>query len=384
MVEPKLKDRFENAQEALDALKPLDITRCPQVEFSHQIRDFKATYLGEKIQQSITIENLIPDTLLEGCWEVAYHPNDPLHKRNSHPWITVTPIKLAGNHRRCDVKVDTSQLMADKLYKRQLFLHTNGYPKTHTLPLKVQTASMPIERRKSSYTNLIWAFLTGEIVTITAMKFIALIVAILVPHQITFWNIFRISDSMSGAGVFGTVGAIVGAVVVPVIIGIYKFFAKNQESSRYSYSLDDHWAIAYGIAIAGLLGIISGSVYGTIVDSSTNTALLTIIYTSIQGIIAGGLTACIAGGIAGMIIGLVSNFLTWATLKIINDWLSLLTAIFGVSVGVGFVVGFVYLFTMLALGITGIPLLYALVYLPTKHHRLIAKYRHSEQNLIEP
>ncbi|MCX7595847.1 MAG: serine/threonine protein kinase [Fischerella sp.] len=66
MVQPRLKDRFANAKQALDALIPLDITRCPQVKFSHQIQDFEATCLGEKIKQTITIENLIPDTSLEG------------------------------------------------------------------------------------------------------------------------------------------------------------------------------------------------------------------------------------------------------------------------------------------------------------------------------
>jgi serine/threonine protein kinase len=118
MVQPRLKDRFANAQQALNALILLDVTRCPQVEFSHQIRDFIAIRLNEKIRESVTIENSISDTLLQGRWEVASHPHDPPHQPNSHPWIRITPQKFAGNHTKCDIEIDTSQLMADKLYKR--------------------------------------------------------------------------------------------------------------------------------------------------------------------------------------------------------------------------------------------------------------------------
>ncbi|MCX7595849.1 MAG: hypothetical protein N2235_19215 [Fischerella sp.] len=71
-------------------------------------------------------------------------------------------------------------------------------------------------------------------------------------------------------------------------------------------------------------------------------------------------------------------------MEIVNDWLSLLAAALGISVGFGFVAGFFNPATMLALGITGIPLLYSLVYAPIKYHRLITKYRHSEKNPIKP
>ncbi|MDJ0618109.1 MAG: serine/threonine-protein kinase [Calothrix sp. MO_192.B10] len=400
MVQPKLKDRFENAQEALDALKPLDMTRCPQVEFSHQIRDFKATHLDEKIRQSITIENLIPDTSLEGRWEVAYHPRDPLHKPNSHPWISITPMNFTGNHTTCNIEVDTSQLMAGKLYKRQLFLHTNGYPKTHTLTVKVRTAVIPIQERRKSYASLIWAFLTGEIATITATK----IIEIMAFYDIVFWNwsgiFFGIPDGTIGAGIFGTVGAIFGSIASPVIAIIYNLFQEKKQKlkniSPYpkpepylkEYGKLMRSSLFYGMLITGVLGIIIGGVYGTIVSSSRPNDLVGIIGMSIWGIISGGFFACIiggiTGGIAGSIIGFVTYFLTWAILKIVNDWLSLLATVFGISVGLVFVVGFLNQFTMLALGITGILLLYEMVYTPIKHHRLITKYRHSEKNLIKP
>ncbi|MHC5721444.1 MAG: serine/threonine protein kinase, partial [Nostoc sp.] len=98
--------------------------------------------------QSIIVENPISDTLLQGRWEVAPHPNDPPHTPDVHAWIAVTPARFIGNHTRCQVMVDTSKLMADKQYKRQLILHSNAYPATHTLTVKVQTAALPIEKRK--------------------------------------------------------------------------------------------------------------------------------------------------------------------------------------------------------------------------------------------
>ncbi|RAM53033.1 MAG: serine/threonine protein kinase [Hapalosiphonaceae cyanobacterium JJU2] len=387
MIQPRLKDRFENAQQALNALIPLDLTRCPQIKFSHQIQDFQATHLGEKIKQTITIENSIPDTLLEGRWEVAPHPHDPPHTPKSHPWISITPRKFVGNYKKCEIEVNTSPLMADNLYKRQLVLHTNGEPETHTLTVKIQTAAIPIEKRKStSYASLIWAFLTGEIATVIVIG----IFVTLASHNIVLWDVPKITDGTQGALVFGTVGAIAGAVIGAVSGGIYDLFKQNKQRSQnyYSYS-HDSWqsitAASFGVAvIVGVLGILIGSVYGTIFASSRPSDLVGIIGMSIWGIIAGGFFACMVGGIAGLIVGFVSSAFIWAILKIVNDWLSLLAATFGISVGFGFVAGFFNPAAISALGITGVPLLYTQLYAPIKHHILITKYRQSEKNLIKP
>ncbi len=387
MVEPRLKNRFANAQQALNALTPLDVTRCPQVEFSHQIKDFIAIRLGEKIRESITIENAIPDTVLKGHWEVAPHPHDPPHTANSHPWISITPKKFAGNHTKCDIEVDTSQLMADKLYKRQLLLHTNAYPATHALTVKVQTALMPIEKRESkSYASLIWAFLTGEILTFTVFGIIPWIVATLASHNIGLLPI-EYSDSGSksfiesgsGAFIFGTTAAILGAVLGVLIGEIDHFLHKKYDSWK-----DITPAIFRGAIIVGVLGTIIGGVYGTIFDSNRPSDLVSIILKSLWGIVWGGFFASIVGGIAGAIIGFPSSFLMRAILKIVNDRSSLLAAAFGVSVGLGFAISFLNTSTILALVITGIPFLYTLFYAPIQHQKLISKYRNSEKNLIQP
>jgi serine/threonine protein kinase len=158
MVQPKQKERFVNAESALEALKPLDVIRVAGVDFSETVLKFKANRLGEKVTQSFTVENAIPDTLLEGKWEVAPHPQDPPHTPDNHAWISLTPAQFSRNNIRCQVEVDTSKLMADKQYKRQLILHSNAYPASHTLTLKVQTAALPIEKRKINYWGLIGLF----------------------------------------------------------------------------------------------------------------------------------------------------------------------------------------------------------------------------------
>ncbi|NJR75043.1 MAG: serine/threonine protein kinase [Scytonema sp. CRU_2_7] len=161
MVQPSLKKRFANAQTALEALIPLDVIRVlgeviclPRVELSQSALEFQATHLGEKLTQTVTVENSIPDTVLEGKWEVAPYAQDPPHTPDAHAWISVEPAKFARNHSVCHIHVDTSKLMADKLYERQLLLQTNAYPEIYPLAVRVQTAPLPIERRKVPYAEL--------------------------------------------------------------------------------------------------------------------------------------------------------------------------------------------------------------------------------------
>ena len=66
MVQPKQKDRFTNAELALEALKPLDVIRVPGVDFSETVLEFEVNRLGEKLKKDINIENTIPDNILKG------------------------------------------------------------------------------------------------------------------------------------------------------------------------------------------------------------------------------------------------------------------------------------------------------------------------------
>jgi len=179
MVQPKQKDRFTNAELALESLKPLDVIRVPAVDFSETVLEFKANWLGEKLRRDINIENPIPDTLLKGKWEVAPHPQDSPHTPDTHAWISVKPAQFSRNNIYCQVEVDTSKLMADKQYKRQLILHSNAYPASHTLTVKVQTAALPIEKIKLPYWRLIAMFLLVVMVNLFTIILILLILLIL-------------------------------------------------------------------------------------------------------------------------------------------------------------------------------------------------------------
>jgi serine/threonine protein kinase len=148
MVQPKLKDRFHNAEEALEALKPLYVIRIPEVKLSETLLCATANKLGEKLFIPLTINNSIPDTILEGKWEVADCPSDRPQPEKSHPWISFNSQEFRSNSVVLNIKVDTTQLRAEKVYERQLILKTNSSPEIYTVPLKIRTASLPIQTKK--------------------------------------------------------------------------------------------------------------------------------------------------------------------------------------------------------------------------------------------
>jgi serine/threonine protein kinase len=130
MVSPKQKQRFPDAETALFALRPLDLIRIPEVKLSTINLEFQATQLGEKLVGSIAISNSIPDTLLEGKWEVLPHAGDPPHQPENHTWIKFSPAKFRSNAIESQIIVDPSKLRADRVYERQICLHTNSSPET--------------------------------------------------------------------------------------------------------------------------------------------------------------------------------------------------------------------------------------------------------------
>lgn len=161
MMQPKQKDRYASAAAAKEALTSLSLCTVPEVNISHSSLEFKATKLGEKVTQIITVSNPIPKTVLQGRWEVAPHPNDPPHTPSTHDWISFAPAKFKGNQVECSITVDTSNLMADKVYKRQLILQTNSEPETKDFTVEVQTA--PIKSLRIDYPALVVSVLLNLI-----------------------------------------------------------------------------------------------------------------------------------------------------------------------------------------------------------------------------
>lgn len=145
MAEPKYTDRYENAEVALAALLPLDANRLPKVRINQNQKKLKFSghKWGEKLTYTIWISNPIPKTILSGRWEVAPHVSDPPHTSYDHSWISFSPQKFEGNNVECEITVDTSQLVKNKIYRREIFLHSNSASETETINIQVKTGNLP-------------------------------------------------------------------------------------------------------------------------------------------------------------------------------------------------------------------------------------------------
>jgi serine/threonine protein kinase len=159
VVQPDPKDRYPDAEAAFNAFKPLYVKRVPEAIVSSSVLEFTASKLGERITQTLTVRNNVPETVLEGWWEVASHPSDPPHTPNSHAWISFGSRKFSGNTNECSIVVNTDKLMAGKVYKRQILLHSNSSEDVEKLDLIVNTAEIPIRADKLPYFGLIFLLL---------------------------------------------------------------------------------------------------------------------------------------------------------------------------------------------------------------------------------
>jgi serine/threonine protein kinase len=362
MVQPKQKDRFTNAELALESLKPLDVIRVPAVDFSETVLEFKANWLGEKLRRDINIENPIPDTLLEGKWEVAPHPQDPPHTPDHHAWISVTPAQFSRNNIHCQVEVDTSKLMADKQYKRQLILHSNAYPASHTLTVKVQTAALPIEKRKINYWSLSGLFL----------------MTVFAPMTIILLKTYAISAVanllVARLGNEGMLFSVWSCGITILLLLIFDFLFYQGRKDQHSF-----FDLLFPVTLVSFPAMLMGFAVGFVVGSSD---IGFIVFTSIS-----------VGGILSIPLYFLIVFLKdyfYMTISLGEDlfpfsWLlTLLILGSGISVGTGIIIGFLNPFILLSLTGTSLPALFMLLYPPLKRRKLIAKYRQSEESLIKP
>ncbi len=153
MVAPRIQDRYKSAVDALAVLRSLDVSRLPKVRIERDRLQFTCTEFQGKITETVTVSNPIPDTILAGRWEVAPHPNDPPHTPYDHPWIFFETYKFESNEFECQISVDTSKLLANKTYHRQIILHANSEPDSRKIAIQVKTARLP-ESKKASYLSI--------------------------------------------------------------------------------------------------------------------------------------------------------------------------------------------------------------------------------------
>ncbi|MBD2004893.1 MULTISPECIES: serine/threonine-protein kinase [Cyanophyceae] len=342
MVEPKAKDRFPNATAALEALKPIYVCRLPEVKFSQLALEFKTTQLGEKLTKTVSVNNSVPDTLLEGTWEVAPYESDPRYS-NSHAWISFEPTVFKSNHANCKITVNTNKLMADKTYSRQVLLRTNSSPETYPITITVRTTLF--ETPKPPYISMV--LLLGIALAMTG-----------------FWT-----------------GAIAWMVAV-----LFKF------ASWPSVAIFEVGVIAVFVAwfLAGTLLAAVGirTVIGIKIAAWLTTLTMLVVLLS-----SGFLPAAIAslGTLAGLVIGFVNGAVIknykerGSTEKIAVSSALLITGL-GMSLGTGFSVGFLNFFLFSSLLGTSLSLVAIMYYPYQQREKLMAEYRHSARNrrLIKP
>ncbi|NJP09507.1 MAG: serine/threonine protein kinase [Leptolyngbyaceae cyanobacterium RU_5_1] len=143
MVEPKQSNRFQDAKTALRVLQSLKgLTRLAEVVLKPGQLELRSQRYGEKLTATIAVSNPVPETQLEGKWEVAPHLHDPPHRPDAHSWISFHPAEFRQNKIKCQVQVDTSKLLEGAAYERQILLQTKAALKPKSLTLKISTGSL--------------------------------------------------------------------------------------------------------------------------------------------------------------------------------------------------------------------------------------------------
>lgn len=326
MAAPSSTERYSKAAAALKALKPIDAISIPEVRFSAPILEVKATKLGEKITQNLTVSNTNLDTILQGNLSVAPASKDPRRQTGSHAWISFDPPSFQSNRCDCKITIDTSKLMADKTYDRQILLYANSAPEPHSLTMRVKTP--PLNTLK---------------LPIKSLAFLLLIAAV---------------SGMASAAVIGQNGVFANWLIL--MLGLIIGGVGGWTATFSSADLLKRMIGAIG-TVAGIIGFVP--VMGADVD-----------------VIAGFFLGLIVAALGGVVVKnhLERNF----TLKLATQ-ISLLTAGLGMSLGTEFVDGFLP-FIMLALAGTGIPLTLSLSGVISQNKSQIDRYRKNEKYLIKP
>ena len=339
MVEPRLKDRFPNAVAAASAIPILPL-RPPEAQFSQSSLVFKGMRSGLSCTQSVVIANPIPDTLLEGNWEVAFHPHDP---STAHPWITVDPISFVSNRVECQVTVETRNLMAGKTYQRKLLLHTNTLAKVYPLNLQIQPPA--VARQTSLLPSGLLAILWLSALGVSGMMA----------------RIVLIMGTVAEATAMAGFGSIVGAA-----IGL-QLSAWGLQSAEMRTGATANTLAASAIGIVALTWVFTGEL--ALAGSAV-----------ILGAGAGGVGGAILGTIVGVV---VENLLAKDLQKAGAIALALLTSLFGIGLGLGLAIGFT-LPAVLLVFISGSILIILVTRSALQRMQLLLGHRNPDRYRIKP
>ncbi len=170
------KYRFNRAE--LSRLTTSNVMQVSKSIVSCSILEFTAHNLGERLTETLTVQNNFPEVIVEGWWEVASHPSDPPHTPNSHQWISIIPRTFKSNQIECSVTIDTSQLVPERIYKRDMILRTSCNQEIYKVALDIKTSSFPPGARQIPWLHLL--SLWGISAIIPALFFMAAYAAFVV------------------------------------------------------------------------------------------------------------------------------------------------------------------------------------------------------------
>ena len=263
MVAPRIQDRYKSAVDALTALRSLDVSGLPKVRIERDRLEFTAIELGEKITQTVTVSNPIPNTILAGRWQVAPHPNDPPHTPYDHPWIFFETYKFEGNEVECKITVDSSKLLANRTYHRQIILHANSEPDSHKIAIEVKTARLPQANQMPSLSKdllkfIFWFIMVGWMLSSHA-SINGLFMIMLAPLVAGF----AAAENTLNAKVNGTVLNLFGSVFgANLVITAMLLVANAFESifGGFTNSTGKVIALLVGFVVSALVGASVGSV----------------------------------------------------------------------------------------------------------------------------
>ncbi|WP_199249048.1 serine/threonine-protein kinase [[Phormidium] sp. ETS-05] len=325
MVQPGITDRYPNAAAAMAALEPIYVNRTPEVRINPERLELKATHIGEKLVASVNVTNFVPDTVLQGMWELE-----------EDSWISISPIKFEGNAVKCEILVETDWLRAGQLYQREVCLKSNAVPESAAVLLVVETAPVPLQRRQipGNWLGLLFATASGG----------TLIGSVVQAQQLSLLVWFVLSVSAIGYGVMSRI----------------------YDSHRLNSSIIKLAAVCGMTVVAAAIGGFAlGIAAGATVTGAGETAIT--------------ITTSIAVGIAWLL----------ATHSIKKDFgsaiamiISLLTAASGISLGIGLKLPSLSSFLILA-AVTGLPVIALKLSLPVIYQYRLAQYRRAETRLIK-
>lgn len=342
MVEPRLKDRFANATEALAAI-PLHPMRLAEATFSHSSLKVIASRAGETLNQTISLSNLVPETLLEGTWEVAPHPSDPPHSPGSHAWISVQPAQFAANQTDCQISFNTSKLMDSKTYRRRILLHANTSQETYSLEVQLQTAQRSRSRRfPFQLLGLLFVF---TVATSWVIAWLVLIAGTVTNAPLT---------ATLGAAIGGTIGFEVAAWIMTTA----------------------------GTTAGATAGAIAGIITGVV---ALDISLFEVVEAVSSAALIGAGIGLVGGGMVGVATGsAVEHSLETGMSQRATIGITLLIAALGNGLGFGLILGFLHPFILTFLVGSGLLATIAILYGTSKRVKRQADDRKVEQYLIRP